>query len=578
MPAKLTTNEFIKKSRRLHGRKYDYSRVKYDGIYKKVRIKCHAHGWFLQSPQSHLSGRGCKKCGLNKIATSSAQKAKQKKERAAANFSTKARDVHGTFYDYSKVKYRDSGTTVKIICPSHGPFLQTPSSHLSGHGCGICGWEKTRDAKIKDYDEKKIKKMVYHAIDQLGGKFPSHHDCIKNEWWELTRVISTRLGGYRKAREKYGFDEAERPKGYWDNFDHVASYLKGHFPTMLELGQCPTVEMMRDTGENPSFLKKYPLQLICKKLDLALAVGFKTRDGHFARSYYELLLDEYLFSRGIKHEPEVKSFKNYNFLCDQKIDGYWIEIWGMTNSKSYADRRKQKENLYKKHRLKLISLEPIIFQKKFNLVEEQLNEIFSERGFDIRKKRPYTMKAIAKAAHYPWTEGIIRKHLEAFIGEHGQFPTTTTLNELGMNQLASRIHQFGGMNHFRKLLGVRLLRKEDYWNERTVTAELKRLCEKLGRFPKDRDLPSDLRNATRRIHSEYRDLNYYREKLGYPITKKSNGYWNEKTIAKEIKLVVKENKGLFPTNVRLREMNRSDLASAISSNGGFPFWRKKLGM
>lgn len=30
------------------------------------------------------------------------------------------------------------------MCPTHGPFLQTPASHLSGCGCPVCGREKTR--------------------------------------------------------------------------------------------------------------------------------------------------------------------------------------------------------------------------------------------------------------------------------------------------------------------------------------------------------------------------------------------------------------------------------------------------
>ena len=41
-------------------------------------------------------------------------------------------------YDYSKVKYINLKTKVIIICPEHGEFKQTPSSHLNGQGCPEC--------------------------------------------------------------------------------------------------------------------------------------------------------------------------------------------------------------------------------------------------------------------------------------------------------------------------------------------------------------------------------------------------------------------------------------------------------
>lgn len=41
-------------------------------------------------------------------------------------------------YDYSNVDYINNHTKVRIICPKHGEFLQTPNSHLSGKGCPKC--------------------------------------------------------------------------------------------------------------------------------------------------------------------------------------------------------------------------------------------------------------------------------------------------------------------------------------------------------------------------------------------------------------------------------------------------------
>ena len=63
---KLTTEEFIKRAISVHGNKYDYSNVKYKNNLILVIIICHKHGEFKQEPGSHLQGRGCNKCGIEK--------------------------------------------------------------------------------------------------------------------------------------------------------------------------------------------------------------------------------------------------------------------------------------------------------------------------------------------------------------------------------------------------------------------------------------------------------------------------------------------------------------------------------
>ena len=59
---KLTTEEFIKKAREIHGDKYDYSLVDYKNAHTKIKIICPIHGEFEQAPFNHLNGKGCLKC------------------------------------------------------------------------------------------------------------------------------------------------------------------------------------------------------------------------------------------------------------------------------------------------------------------------------------------------------------------------------------------------------------------------------------------------------------------------------------------------------------------------------------
>jgi hypothetical protein len=51
--------------------------------------------------------------------------------------------VHGERYNYSLVEYINSKTKVKIICPEHGEFEQSPEKHIGRkQGCPICAGTK----------------------------------------------------------------------------------------------------------------------------------------------------------------------------------------------------------------------------------------------------------------------------------------------------------------------------------------------------------------------------------------------------------------------------------------------------
>jgi very-short-patch-repair endonuclease len=53
-------------------------------------------------------------------------------------FISKAKEIHGDRYDYSKASYINAKTKIMIICNVHGIFEQTPSNHLSNYNCQKC--------------------------------------------------------------------------------------------------------------------------------------------------------------------------------------------------------------------------------------------------------------------------------------------------------------------------------------------------------------------------------------------------------------------------------------------------------
>lgn len=123
---KLTYDTFVEKANIVHHNKYDYSNVIYLNNKTKIKIRCPQHNSiFQQSPNTHLRGHGCPRCGrTGKYNT--------------FDFITKSSIVHDNKYDYSRSIYTIGLGKIIIICSEHGNFSQTANHHLLGSGCPKC--------------------------------------------------------------------------------------------------------------------------------------------------------------------------------------------------------------------------------------------------------------------------------------------------------------------------------------------------------------------------------------------------------------------------------------------------------
>jgi very-short-patch-repair endonuclease len=134
---KMSIDDFINKATKMHKGKYNYSSINYNGAYDYVNIICPIHGDYRQLGSSHLSGKGCSKCVGGVKGTQE-------------DFISKAKEIHDNEYDYSLVKYINAIIKVKIMCPIHGVFKQSPSKHLLGQGCPTC-MESKGEKEIAKY-------------------------------------------------------------------------------------------------------------------------------------------------------------------------------------------------------------------------------------------------------------------------------------------------------------------------------------------------------------------------------------------------------------------------------------------
>lgn len=148
----LDSDGFIWKAMSIHGDKYGYERVDYQGNRVPVTIMCPIHGPFSQLPYNHLQGRGCAKCADN---------VKLSKD----EFIERARAVHGDKYGYKHVEYHGNRTVVTITCSVHGPFRQVAGSHLAGCGCPACSYEE----RVAERDSQAIyEKSVKTCLERYG--------------------------------------------------------------------------------------------------------------------------------------------------------------------------------------------------------------------------------------------------------------------------------------------------------------------------------------------------------------------------------------------------------------------------
>ena len=178
---KMTTEEFITLAKNVHGDKYDYSKVEYVSSDKKVCIICPKHGEFWQVPNSHLQGRGCPVCG--------AETRRESRTKTTYDFITKAREIHGDKYDYSKVEYKGANVDVCIICPEHGEFWQRPTNHLTGKGCPKCAGRTTltrEDFIAKAREVHGSNKYDYSKVEYVNAKTKVCIICPEHgEFWQL---------------------------------------------------------------------------------------------------------------------------------------------------------------------------------------------------------------------------------------------------------------------------------------------------------------------------------------------------------------------------------------------------------
>ena len=184
---------YIAEGARVHKGRYSYGKVTRKNGVAMMWVICKVHGRYLQNAQDHLKGIGCMKCA--------------RPLRDQGTFMERAREVHGDKYDYSKVEYTKALNKVTIICPTHGEFEQTPSSHISAaQGCPMCAkvGPSTGQLEVHEFLNHHLPAELEHGFDEtrrsLDVFIPEKNIAVEYHGliWHSTAFAKDPLHDYKK--------------------------------------------------------------------------------------------------------------------------------------------------------------------------------------------------------------------------------------------------------------------------------------------------------------------------------------------------------------------------------------------
>lgn len=395
---KSTNEDFIKKSKKIHGDKYDYSKVQYVNARVKINLICKKHGVFSIRPTNHLSGVGCSECSIEKNSLN------LKKNNDV--FLNELILMHGDKYDYSKVEYINSNTKVKIICPIHGEFEQIANDHRIGKGCSKC-------SNIISKPEKKLMDFLlemginYLPNDRLflGGKeldilIPSHNIAIeyngiywhselfKSNNYHLNKTNICELKGIKLIHifeDEWLFKEEIVKSRIKNILGLTENKIFGRNCIIKEVSSKESKEFLEKNHVQGNINSKIKLGLYYKD-ELVSLMTF----GNLRRS-----LGLYSFSGGYELFRFCNKLNTNVIGAASKLLKYFINNYNPNEIITYADRRWSTGGLYEKLGFEFIhNSKPNYFYVFNNIRKNRFGfrkDVLIKEGYDSNKSEHQIM-------------------------------------------------------------------------------------------------------------------------------------------------------------------------------------------
>lgn len=205
--SRITKKEFIIRSNKLHGDKYDYSKTEFSIATDKTIITCPIHGDFEQIAHQHLRGHGCKQCQVEGMKLTQDE------------YIAQAMEAHKGEYTYGNLEYVNAFVETTATCKKHGDFKIIPNHHVHKlSGCPKCSNTISSHEKqiLEDFPEfEQVNRTVIH---------PRHLDLFSADYKLAVEVNGVYWHSEEKGKDaKYHLSKTDRclEKGiellhFWD--------------------------------------------------------------------------------------------------------------------------------------------------------------------------------------------------------------------------------------------------------------------------------------------------------------------------------------------------------------------------
>lgn len=228
------------------------------------------------------------------------------------DFKELAIKIHKNKYNYSKVKYINRYLKISIICSKHGEFKQSPKSHLKGRGCPRCYHESPR------YNTKGIDKFIEQANLIHNFKFDYSQSKYINNKKKLTIIC--------KTHGKFKLTPASHLNGA--NCPDCSGYSKLNKKSFIKRAR--SVHGNKYNYSKVKYTKcYYKVSIICPKHGKFLQAAQDHLSGHGCAKCSRLISKseiKWLNSIGVPNKPENRNVLIKINNKKYKVDGYYKGI------------------------------------------------------------------------------------------------------------------------------------------------------------------------------------------------------------------------------------------------------------
>ncbi len=415
------------------------------------------------------------------------------------------------------------------------------------------------------------------------GRFPTLDDLEAMGQGGLVDSIAKRHGGMRAVRERMGIPTEARRPGAWDDWAAVEAALReiidetGGFPTYDEIHRRKIGGLLhavvtkfggltavrKRMGATRVSRAKIPVREEVERDLRAIAEKL----GHFPTGSELETLGRSDLTRACQNHFSglAETALRMGFVPKKYPGGYW-EFW---------------ENA-----------EPVLLDVIGELNAFPTAEELAERGLSklsaactakfgsLAATARHYGKPIRQHARGQWnTWEKVEPMLLEIIKELGRFPTAKDLWANGYSGLVPCMRLYGGFSAVRAKMGYDGYLERGHWqNWGNVTAELRPIIDRLGRFPSAGELRKEGKDSLiTSIQKYHGGLHAAAKKLGFAPHQHAAGHWKEwPNVEAEMRSAIAAI-GHFPGQVELVRNGFGHLPTAVKYHGGLLAVRERMG-